>query len=94
MKVSSALRVMNLPIAARKSKPHNARTHSKHQIRKIGESIKTLGFTNPILLDVDKTIIAGNGRLVAAELLGIAEAPTIDLKGRLTSSAHAHRGRS
>jgi ParB-like nuclease domain/DNA methylase len=59
---------------------HNARTHSNHQIRQIAESIKTFGFTNPVLVDHKNTIIAGHGRVEAARLLGMDRVPTIRLE--------------
>jgi hypothetical protein len=58
----------------------NARTHSKHQIRQIAESMKLFGFTNPILIDNHNTIIAWYGRVAAAKLLGIKEIPTVRLE--------------
>ena len=57
----------------------NARTHSKHQIRQIAESIRTFGFTNPVLVNRSKMIVAGHGRVQAAKLLAITEVPTICL---------------
>jgi DNA modification methylase len=59
--------------------PNNARTHSKHQIRQIAESIRVFGFTNPVLIDSKNRIIAGHGRVEAAKSLGMAEVPTIRL---------------
>lgn len=59
----------------------NARTHPKRQIDQIVGSIKAFGFTNPILIDSDGTIIAGHGRLLAAKAIGMAEVPTIELTG-------------
>jgi DNA modification methylase len=61
----------------------NARTHSKHQIRQIAESIRVFSFTQPILIDNENRIIAGHGRVEAAKLLGMTEVPTIRLD-RLT----------
>jgi DNA modification methylase len=58
---------------------HNARTHSKHQIRQIAASIKAFGFTTPVLIDCKNTIVAGHGRVEAAKLLGMEEVPTIRL---------------
>lgn len=58
---------------------NNARTHSTEQIKQIAASIKEFGFTNPILLDGDNGIIAGHGRVMAAELLKMAEVPCIEL---------------
>jgi DNA modification methylase len=62
--------------------PHarNARTHSKHQIREIANSIKSFGFTNPVLVDRARTIIAGHGRVEAAKLLSLEKVPTICLE--------------
>jgi DNA modification methylase len=59
--------------------PQNARTHSKHQTRQIAESVRTFGFTNPVLVDANNRIIAGHGRVAAAKLLGLSEVPTIRL---------------
>src|SRR5450631_2768070 len=57
--------------------PQNARTHSKHQIRQIADSIRVFGFTNPILIDGRNRIIAGHGRVEAAKLLGMEQVPAI-----------------
>jgi DNA modification methylase len=67
------------PLTRLKTYPHNARTHSKRQVRQIADSIASFGFTNPILIDESSTIVAGHGRLRAAELLGIELVPTIRL---------------
>lgn len=61
----------------------NARTHTKHQIRQIADSIEAFGFTNPVLVNAENQIVAGHGRVEAAKLLGIEELPTIRLD-RLT----------
>lgn len=66
-----------LPITSLKPNPHNARTHSKRQIRKIANSIKKFGFLGCVLIDMDGTIIAGHGRVEAAKLLGMTEVPTL-----------------
>ncbi len=55
----------------------NARTHSKKQIRQIADSIRTFGFTNPVLVDEQNRIMAGHGRVRAAEELGIAAVPCL-----------------
>src|ERR1700730_10923339 len=57
----------------------NARTHSRRQIRQIPNSIRTFGFTNPVLVNRSRMIIAGHGRVAAAKLLGITQVPTICL---------------
>lgn len=65
------LSVVEVPITALKAHPNNARTHSKHQIRQIADSIRTFGFTNPVLINQENTIMAGHGRVAAAELIGM-----------------------
>jgi len=58
---------------------NNARTHSRKQLRQIANSIEKFGFCNPVLIDDDKEIIAGHGRVEAAKLLGIEAVPTCRL---------------
>jgi DNA modification methylase len=58
---------------------NNARTHSKRQIKQLAKSIERFGFTNPILVDDKKTILAGHGRLEAAKLLGLEQVPIVRL---------------
>ena len=59
----------------------NARTHSKKQVNQIAQSIKNFGFVNPILIDEHHHIIAGHGRLSAAQGLGLEWVPTIQING-------------
>ncbi len=58
----------------------NARTHSDEQISKLMGSIKEFGFVNPILVGDDNVIVAGHGRLLAAQKLGMEKAPVIVLR--------------
>jgi len=57
----------------------NSRTHSDAQVAQIAASIKEFGWTNPILIDGENTIIAGHGRLLAARKLGLDKVPAIVL---------------
>jgi ParB-like chromosome segregation protein Spo0J len=57
----------------------NSRTHSEPQVAQIAASIREFGFTNPVLIDADNGIIAGHGRVMAAQKLGLAEVPCIRL---------------
>lgn len=77
----SSIVVEETPASSLKPYRANARTHSKHQIRQIANSIVAFGFTNPILIDGNNRIIAGHGRLEAAKLLGMERVPTIRLEG-------------
>ena len=57
----------------------NARTHSDEQVAQIAASIAEFSFINPILIGEDDVIIAGHGRLLAAQSLGLTEVPVIVL---------------
>ena len=57
----------------------NARTHTDEQVAQIAGSIAEFGFVNPVLVGEDKIIIAGHGRLLAAQRLGLSEVPVIVL---------------
>ena len=80
------LEIESIPVTSLKPYANNPRTHSPKQIRQIAESIKTFGWTNPILIDENSGVIAGHGRLEAANQLGISHVPTIRLKNM--SEAH------
>src|SRR5436853_7199580 len=69
------------PIDRLSPSPPNARTHSAAQVAEIAGSVRTFGFTNPVLVGDDGDVIAGHGRLAAARLLGLAEVPVIPLRG-------------
>lgn len=74
---TSNLRVETVPVSALRPYSRNARTHSKRQIEQIADSIKTFGWTNPILADAESGVIAGHGRLEAAKHLGMTTVPVI-----------------
>ncbi|WP_162651904.1 DNA methyltransferase [Lentilitoribacter sp. Alg239-R112] len=76
---SPDLHVKYRPIADISPYQNNARTHSKRQIKQIANSIERFGFTNPVLIADDGDIIAGHGRVRAAELLGMTDVPTLKL---------------
>ena len=53
----------------------NARTHSEEQVAQIAASIREWGWTVPVLVDDDDGIIAGHGRILAADRLGLSDVP-------------------
>ncbi len=67
----------------------NSRTHSPEQIGQIAASIKEFGFRNPILVD-GVGIIAGHGRLLAAQKLNLDKVPTIDCSDMTESQKKAY----
>ena len=56
----------------------NSRTHSEAQVTKIAASIKEFGFLNPIITDGSNSIVAGHGRVLAAQKLGLESLPVIE----------------
>lgn len=60
---------------------NNSRVHDDEQVIQICSSIKEFGFTNPVLIDENNSIIAGHGRLMAAKKLEIKTVPCIVLAG-------------
>ena len=73
------LRIDWAPIATLRPNPRNPRTHSRKQIRLLAANIRKLGFTNPVVVDGDRMILAGHGRVEAARLAGLTEVPIIRL---------------
>lgn len=68
----------------------NSRTHNDAQVAQIAASIKEFGWTNPILVDGDKGVIAGHGRLLAARKLGYDKVPVIELKHMTEAQKRAY----
>ncbi|MCC0056660.1 MAG: ParB N-terminal domain-containing protein [Rhodobiaceae bacterium] len=74
------MKILKTEISTLKPWAKNARTHSKKQLRQIADSIREFGFTNPVLIDNENTILAGHGRVEAAKLLGMKEVPCVRLE--------------
>lgn len=74
-----------LPYAA------NAKVHPKQQVEQIAASMRQFGFVNPVLVDAKGTLVAGHGRILAAELLGTKRVPVIKLSHLTEVQAKALR---
>jgi ParB-like chromosome segregation protein Spo0J len=68
-------------LAELKPHPRNARRHSPEQIAQLAALMRRFGWTNPALIDEQDFIIAGHGRIQAAQTLGLLEGPTITIAG-------------
>lgn len=77
----AAWNVERRPVAELLPYARNARTHSEAQVAQVAASIREFGWTMPILVDEEGTIIAGHGRVMAARLLDITEVPVITATG-------------
>jgi hypothetical protein len=75
----SRVYVIYRPLSELTLDPKNPRTHSLKRVRQIARSIQTFGFNVPVLVDAKHKVIAGHGRILACQLLGWTEVPTICL---------------
>jgi len=76
-------------IAELKLDSKNPRLHSPKQVNQIARSIEAFGFNVPVLVDADNKVIAGHGRIMACQLLGQTEVPTICLEHLSEAQARA-----
>src|ERR1700704_2277137 len=81
MTIWPADKVERWPIARLIPHARNARTHSAEQVDQIAASIREWGWTNPILVTEDGSIIAGHGRVLGARKLGLTEVPVMVATG-------------
>jgi hypothetical protein len=88
---SETMTIQTRRIADLKRYAGNAREHPEAQLQKLAESIKTFGFCVPVLLDRDGVLIAGHGRILAAERAGLTEVPTLSLDHLTADQARALR---
>ena len=68
----------------------NARTHSESQIAQIRASLREFGFVNPVLIDSDRNIIAGHGRVLAAQAEGMTEVPCVLVEHLTDAQVYVH----
>src|ERR1039457_6474522 len=68
------------PIERLIPRANNPRTHSREQVASIAASMREGGWTNPVLVDGDDSILAGHARVLATRKLGMKEVPVIVLK--------------
>ncbi len=79
-------------VDTRKLKPYenNAKVHPDDQIEKLSKSIEEFGFISPVLIDKDFNVIAGHGRLKAAEKLGLEKIPCVYVEGLTEAQRRAY----
>ena len=85
------LKVEYLPVGKLLRYAKNSRTHSDEQVEQLVNSIREFGFTNPVLIDEKNELIAGHGRLAAAEILEMDKVPAIRLSNLSEKQKKAYR---
>ncbi|MEJ9960929.1 ParB/Srx family N-terminal domain-containing protein [Escherichia albertii] len=86
-----ALKIEYLPVGKLLRYAKNSRTHSDEQVEQLVNSIRKFGFTNPVLIDEKNELIAGHGRLAAAEILEMDKVPAIRLSNLAEKQKKAYR---
>ena len=79
------------PLESLQPYARNAKTHGADQVAKIAASMAEFGWTVPCLVAEDGELIAGHGRVLAAEMLGLTEAPVIVLDHLTDEQRRAYR---
>lgn len=82
--------IERLPISDLVPYARNSRTHSDEQLAQIAASMREFGFTNPVLIDEQGGIVAGHGRVMAAQRLGMALVPCLRLAGLTDAQRRAY----
>lgn len=85
------LKIEYLPLGKLLRYAKNSRTHSDEQVDQLVNSIREFGFTNPVLIDEKNELIAGHGRLAAAEILELDKVPAIRLSNLSEKQKKAYR---
>lgn len=83
-------RVQEVALAELKPYERNAKLHPEEQIQKIAKSIEEFGFVNPVLIDENKNVIAGHGRIEAAKRIGLEKVPCVYVEGLTDEQRRAY----
>lgn len=83
--------IQTIKLADIRAYKNNPKLHNRAQVAKIRESIREFGFINPVLLDENLEIIAGHGRVVAAQDAGMRDVPAIILSHLTEAQKRAYR---
>lgn len=85
------LAITSRPIASLRPDAKNARLHPPKHVKQLAASIRAFGFNVPVLVDATGAVIAGHGRLLAAQQLGWSEVPSITLEHLSPAQVQAYR---
>lgn len=85
------LNIVYKPIKELKPYKKNAKKHSKEQVEQIANSIKEFGFTQPVIVDKNNSVVAGHGRILGAKKAGLKQVPTVCLEDLTEEQIKAYR---
>ena len=82
--------VQEVSLEVLKPYENNAKIHNAEQVERIAKSIQEFGFISPCLIDKDFNIIAGHGRVKAAQQLGLSTVPCVFIEGLTETQRKAY----
>ena len=88
---ASGIKVIYRNIRELKPYKRNAKKHPKEQVERIANSIKEFGFTQPVIIDKNKCVVAGHGRILGAKKAGLKQVPTVMLEELTEEQIKAYR---
>jgi DNA modification methylase len=90
-KTGRRLAITYRPIGELKRDSTNPHYHPPRQVKQIANSMATFDVLVPVLVDAQNSVIAGEGRILAALLLGLKEMPTISVEHLTETQIKAFR---
>lgn len=69
---------------------NNAKIHGPEQIEQLRRSLREFGFVSPVLIDENKNLIAGHGRVEAARAEGMTEVPYVTVSDLTEAQRRAY----
>ena len=69
---------------------NNAKIHGPDQIEQLRRSLRQFGFVSPVLIDEDRNLIAGHGRVEAARAEGMTEVPYVTVSDLTEAQRRAY----
>ena len=83
-------KVQEVDVVRLKPYERNAKIHGADQIEKLRKSIEEFGFISPCLIDNEYNVIAGHGRIMAAQEMGLKKVPCLFVDGLTDQQRRAY----
>ena len=74
------MQIEHIELTELKPYEKNAKKHPPKQVDLLAKNIQRFGFTTPVLVDKDNSVIAGHGRLLALKQLGHKDVPCVRME--------------
>lgn len=88
--MAKSVKLQEVAIELLKPYERNAKIHPQKQIDKIVDSIREFGFITPCVIDSAYNVIAGHGRIMASEQMGLKTVPCVFIEGLTEEQRRAY----